>query len=448
MQPHLFKHIHTLQKSCSGLLLVLFSVLFAFPALAQLPDTLTIVSYNTLNYGRPATGSCPNLLTAQKHTQLRTIVNYLNPDIIGLVKMTSAPGTFSTDTVPVKVLNVNCPNCYAASPYVNLTGYSRLATLYYKKAKFGYLGLSSVYTADPNIEDINMHRLYYKDPDLALTHDTVYLNIILQRLQSNSGGGQNDRDAETAGTTAWIRSHIPKLKNHIIMGDFNSGSATENCISLLVNPTNRALRFNDPANALGDWHNNPQPFAKYLTQSTRLTDPGDCGSTGGLGDRLDHILLSDSLMHSQSGRISYVPGSFKAVGNDGLHTGLALTDPPANTLLPANILTALQGMSNHLPVTLKLAVAPHSLVGINSKQYQKWGVINSQNGLLTFTGLPEGTEYQLKITGTDGRTLCEGALNPSAEGFIFNITSLPQGIYAAVISSNGLISYAYRVVKW
>ena len=49
-------------------------------------DTLKVISYNVNNYGFAASQSCPGLITANKHVYLRNIVQYTDPDILGLLK--------------------------------------------------------------------------------------------------------------------------------------------------------------------------------------------------------------------------------------------------------------------------------------------------------------------------------------------------------------------------
>lgn len=62
--------------------------------------------------------------------------------------------------------------------------------------------------------------------------------------------------------------------------------------------------------------------------------------------------------------LQYIPASFNVIGNDGNHRNLAITDPPINTSVPPDVLNALYYMSNHLPVSVKVAVtlAPIALL--------------------------------------------------------------------------------------
>ena len=70
-------------------------------------------------------------------------------------------------------------------------------------------------------------------------------------------------------------------------------------------------------------------------------------STGGLDDRFDLILVSQSV--KDSGGITYIPGSYTTFGNDGNHLNRALNELP-NAVVEDDIATALYYSSDHLPV--------------------------------------------------------------------------------------------------
>jgi hypothetical protein len=74
-----------------------------------------------------------------------------------------------------------------------------------------------------------------------------------------------------------------------------------------------------------------------------------------MDDRFDFILISNNLKFGVK-QLTYVPGSYHAVGQDGLHFNKDITASPTNTSVPPDVLAALYGNSDHLPVTLKLAV--------------------------------------------------------------------------------------------
>lgn len=229
--------------------------------------------------------------------------------------------------------------------------------------------------------------------------------------------------------------------------------ANENCIKLFTNPVNRQLGFNDPANALGDWHNNPAQFATHLTHSSRLIDPGDCGSTGGMADRFDHILISDSLMPANLKRMHYVPGSLVPLGNDGLHTLNSITASPINQSAPTNVLNALYGMSNHLPVMLKMTVKQSPPTGVqtqNTNSNSRIRVVRQSDDHFIFRTENTGSErlFGLQIWGTDGRKVLETIIQSSAEGDgTFNSGILKPGVYIGILKTDGYNTVTFKIVN-
>jgi hypothetical protein len=106
---------------------------------------------------------------------------------------------------------------------------------------------------------------------------------------------------------------------------------------------------------VGEWTNNGQ-FAQFHTQSTRSYSD-ECFSSGGLDDRFDFILMADEIAFSYN-HLRYVQGSYHAVGNDGLHFNMSV-DQGTNNAVPAEVAEALFDGSDHLPVTMKIAVDVH-----------------------------------------------------------------------------------------
>ena len=45
-----------------------------------------------------------------------------------------------------------------------------------------------------------------------------------------------------------------------------------------------------------------------------------------------------------------LPGTYTVLGQDGLHFNVALTDPPANGVVSADVADALHDGSDHLPI--------------------------------------------------------------------------------------------------
>jgi hypothetical protein len=417
--------------------------------LAKANDTIKVVTYNTLNYGFPATSSCPGLLTFKKHKYLREILQFTNADLIGLVKMSAKPSSFTTDTIPFKVLDSICYQCYGHSSFTNKSGYKKENMLYYKKDKFGYISTTTLYSGDNNISDINMHRLYYKSSGIA--KDTIFLNIIQVHLLSSSSSNL-DRATEIKGALNYLSAHFAKIGNCIIMGDFNTQNSMESCYQQLVNPVDSTYKFYDPVNQAGDWNSFPGKFAMYLTQSTRLNNLDDCGANGGMSERFDHILLTKGMINGTDS-ISYIPGSYKVIGQDGKHTGNSLNVSPANTTAPANIINDLYYMSNHLPVELKLLISGgHAIDGIAQEELKQDEVRVSNPVYETLkVYFSETCPFRtnrclLEIKDMAGQSIFKEYIDPKND-YSANLSPLKQGVYIMSLSDeNGYINNC-KIIK-
>jgi hypothetical protein len=209
---------------------------------------------------------------------------------------------------------------------------------------------------------------------------------------------------------------------------------------------NETIRFFDPINKPGQWYNNSD-MAAYHTQSAR-TGSHSCFVTGGLDDRYDIILTSDAIMQGYMG-LQYVDGTYKALGQDGNRFNQSLISP-ANNSAPQNVIEALYGMSDHLPVILKLQT------GAITVSTQSLIVEKTQ---LNFNN-PAGNELLLKlnhvagpvtislysVTGEKMLSFPNQAL--SAETYkTFDVSSLPGGVYVIKIEGRKIRPLSAKFIK-
>jgi len=437
------------------LVTLLFITLFAninTKAQTSVYDTINIMSYNVLDYGMPNTVGCPALNSPNKHEYLKTIVMYKQPDILGLVKMASFPTTFCTDTVIKKVLDTVCPGCYAHVDYTNLSGYEKTNMLYYKKAKFAYVSTTPLYYADNTVSDICIHKFFYKDTNLVYTHDTTYLSIILIHLQSGASNAAS-RATEITAVMNWLNANVTTLGNYMFMGDFNTQTSSEACYQSVISSPNIPTLFFDPVESLGNWVGTPTLYANYLTQSTRVTDPGDCGATGGMDNWFDHIMVSEAILYG-SKNVQYVADSYTTIGQDGQHTLGAINGMPTNTSVPTNVLNALYYMSSHLPLSTKLAFKISSTYSINDKNNLGNDVTIFPNPVNDFIMIRFHLNYnkniKIKLINTLGITVKELFINKNnfKNELRIKANDLTKGIYFIKItddSGNAIVSK--KIVK-
>ena len=354
----------------SYIILSVLSVCMSTTLFAQ-TDTLRVMAYNVLNYGEYPLCQGPNSVY---NAYLETIVRFADPDVLSLEKMGSIQTSPSDhnytavigfqDSILKYALNAAYPGRYACCPFTNYAASQTEGLLFYDQNKLGFVAITCTYT---NTEDFNTYKLYYKDPNLATTHDTTYLYVTVNHDISGSSSGAL-RGAQIAGEISQIQGHFSHLANMINMGDFNLRTTSEPCYQTLTQPADTNFRYYDPPfypdaslTYPANWDANPGAYAKYLTTSTRASGsvPNSCGTSGGGKDWFDHIFLSPWII-GNANYIQYIPNSFRVIGNDGSRVGISINDAPTNTAAPDSVIEALFQMSNKYPVMVDLAVSPNT----------------------------------------------------------------------------------------
>lgn len=334
-----------MKKLTGSIILVLFSLAL----LAQ--DTLTVLQYNLLNYG-VNTSYCisSNNNINNKDDYLRTIIGYVKPDIFTVNEISSSPSIHLH--LLDQVMNANGVNYYAKANFISQAGSDIVNMLFYNTEKFV---LKSHVIAQNYIRDVDVYQLYFLSDDLS-NGDTAFVYCVVAHLKSSSGtSNENKRKVMAENTMNYLSNHNDD-DNYLLMGDFNLYSSDEPAYQQFTDYNNSTVRFYDPLNKPGDWHNN-NVFSNIHTQSTHTTDNG-CAATGGMDDRFDFILISNNILKGYK-MVKYLPGSFHPIGQDGNHFNKAINSSPQNTSVPGDVLNALYNNSDHLPVTLKLLIGKY-----------------------------------------------------------------------------------------
>ncbi|QQS35330.1 MAG: endonuclease/exonuclease/phosphatase family protein [Ignavibacteriales bacterium] len=279
----------------------------------------TIMTYNILNY--------PFTDTTSRNPYFRTIFQNIQPDILVVQEIVSQA---SVDSFLSKILNSSSSG-YAAGTFINGPDLDR--AIFYKSSLFTFISNTPIATP---LRDINEFKLVHNS-----TNDT--LRIYAVHLKANDTSADSLQRAEEVDSLRKRTNSLPPNSNFIVLGDFNIYSANEAAYQKLLNQSQPGY-FRDPFNLPGTWNNGA--YALHHTQSTRTRSFND-GATGGLDDRFDMILMSQSIMNS--GGITFVPGTYLAYGNDGNHFNDSINQPP-NTAVGQQIADALHYASDHLPV--------------------------------------------------------------------------------------------------
>jgi len=429
-------------KHMKKLLILSVLILIGFKLSAQ--DRVKVMSYNLLNYGN-TTSYCTqtNNNMTSKTGYNATIINYIKPDIVGVIEMGSSD--FVHNRFLDSVLNVNGVSYYAKAHKMNMAGSTIISLLYYNQQKFGLAGVVSL---QHQVRDIVLFRLFYRSPKLAVTHDTAFVNCIVAHLKAGSqSSSKATRTQMVNQALGYLSNHYP-ADNYLFMGDLNLYSSNEGAYQSLLNYSNSAYKFNDPINTPGNWNNNSS-FAAVHTQSTHSSSNG-CASGGGLDDRFDFILISDALK-TGSKHITYVSNSYKVVGNDGNHFNKSINNGTNNSV-PANVLNALYNNSDHLPVVLELDL-DNVIAGISDAEKANQIRVRFENPVNNKLQLSinsaKAKDVEVLIYDVRGRMIAGRKIRIDGNSHLdFDLSSMANGMYfLRILGANNQVVYSAKVLK-
>ena len=424
--------------------ILLALLLLSFAAWSQ--DTLTIMQYNLLYYGNYNSGfaqcyeSTNN--TQQKDECIRTILNYVKPDIFTVCEFGSTQQLL-TDFLRHN-LNINGANYWQSDNIINYAGSNIINHIFYDSRK---LGLSKHVALRTNPRDTDVYELYLKTKSLA-AGDTIKLVCIVAHPKAGQGY-EASRRALMQVAMDYVNQHYP-TDNVLIMGDFNMYGASESGYRLLTQTySNPNICFIDPLSyvgGVGEWTNNNQ-FKLFHTQSTRSYSE-ECFSGGGLDDRFDFILMADEIAFSYN-HMRYVQGSYKAIGNDGNHFNQSV-DQGYNSSVPADVAEALYDGSDHLPVTMKIAVDVQ--VGLEDHEAENLMASVAPNpasdkAFVHFYNPSQG-QVELELYSIQGQVMQRetAAFSEGAQQHELSLEGLTKGFYLLRIRHKDGICQALKLV--
>ena len=344
---------------------------------ANAQDTLTVLQYNLLEYGNYNSGFADcyetNNNTQRKDECIRMILDLVKPDIFTVCEFGATQSLLSNFVR--HNLNINGASYWKSDNIINYAGSNIINHLFYDSRK---MELKKHVALRTNPRDTDVYELYLKTKSLAVG-DTIKLVCIVAHPKAGQGY-EASRRALMQIAMDHVNQYYP-TDNVLIMGDFNMYGASESGYRLLTQTYgNPEICFVDPLASLGgvgEWNENSQ-FAQSHTQSTRSYS-NECFSPGGLDDRFDFILMADEIAFGFN-HLRYVQRSYHAVGNDGRHYNQSV-DQGYNTAVTAEIAEALFDASDHLPVTMKIAVDTHLGVGDMESEYNASVAPNPASGM-------------------------------------------------------------------
>ncbi len=391
-------------------LILALTSLLAFTANAQTDnETVSIMYYNLLKF--------PNS-TLDRVDTLEKIIRYVEPDLFLVCELESSYGA-------TQIL-ANAMNTQGVTHYSKATFYDGNDTdnmLFYNNEKFGLVDQHQI---SGGTRDISEYKIYYKEPGLDASSDTTYLYLYCAHLKA----GSTQTDANTRSSEATIfKSYLQnagRSGNLIIGGDFNLYESSEVACQTLL--TGGSVAFNDPIDEMGSWHNNSS-YAEVHTQSTRSQSGGYAGgSSGGMDDRFDFILISDEVKNGTN-RVQYTSGSYTAVGQDGNRLNSAV-NTGFNYVVPADIADALFYMSDHLPVFMEMTI--EYPVGIQEVQEAITGYTFLNENELKLQLKESVMLNTVEVFNLSGQLV----LSSTDRNEIINVSSLATGVYVLKANTN------------
>jgi len=309
--------------------LVLLALLVSF-CLGQ-GQVYRFMTYNLLNYENPVS----------RNAYFQTVIKETAPDVLVCEEVKGSTGY---NNFLNNVLNVVSPGAWKGAQFIDQTTNVDIA-LYYKPTHFKFVSTRT----------ISAPQSYGLRSVVEFILEQVSTGVRVRVYGVHLKAGRDTDNASTRKTEATIlRNYLNDLApgtHFIVCGDFNiysNANNTEPAFNILTQPGDDSDgQLFDPVNRIGEWHNNGA-FAEVHTQSTRTTDPGDGGSTGGLDDRFDWIFVSGAVME-ETYDMTYVADSYWAFGNDGNHFNRAV-NYGTNTSVSTAVANALAMASDHLPV--------------------------------------------------------------------------------------------------
>ena len=301
-------------------LLLSFSYSAAIYAQGVEYDTLTIMTYNLLNFSSDDADRVPHF---------RKIVHEINPDILIVQEMMSKTGS---DHFLITVMN-SSEDKYNAATFIEQN------QLFYSKSILKCIKTEQIPTdlADRDFSAFTLKINNHIDTSFQFIIYSAHLKA------SNTTTDRNRRYLETLELKEHADNNYPGT-HYIVAGDFNVYDSNEPAYKVLID--SMAIDLFDPLESPGDWHNN-NSFAWLHTQATRV----DMFPGSGLDDRFDFILMSEPFQILKG--LQYIQGSYFAYGNDSKHFNQSI-NYGENTAVSAELADALYYASDHLPIIAKV----------------------------------------------------------------------------------------------
>ncbi|MEO8069590.1 MAG: hypothetical protein ABI599_17975 [Flavobacteriales bacterium] len=388
-------------------------LLFFATQAAPAQDTLRVMAYNLLNF--------PDPNPFGKADTLAGILAWHPMDLLIAEEIHNATGA---QMVLDEALNANGVDRFSMASFVPQQSASwstiKLAqVIYYDHNRLGLRDQTLLYT---NVRDINVYTLFLRDNGI-FQGDTTFLTVYALHLKASNDQQDIDDRADMALTLSDHLATLPAGRHVIIGGDFNIYNGSEPAFTTLLAQAGN-VQIADPLDLGGStWNSNA--FAGIHTQSTRVNALFGDGAGGGLDDRFDMLLLSNELVNGGTD-LHLVPASYFPVGNSGTCWNENIIDC-SSSQTPYAILRKLYYMSDHLPITLKLATS--SVLGVAPQDPATTICEMTQTGRsVRIANCNDPATFLL--SDMNGRAVSRQEIQPA----ILRVVALPDGLHGAFVA--------------
>ena len=320
---------------------ITLAITFVFINLLVSQGNYKLMFYNVLNY--------PIQEPANRIQYLQTILDDYRPDIFMICELNNEEGADNILNI-MKEINDDYERAdFELNSSDNSIGNSNnfQNLMFFNSSKFI---LEEQFIIPSIYRDFNHYRL--KSTTNTEEIDSVFIEVLVGHLKASSGETNEQLRLTMVNDLLDYVNTMPSDSNIVFGGDLNVYTFNEPAFQELLDTSNNIV-FADPANRLGNWHNNSS-FIDMFTQSTR-TQSGLGGASGGFDDRFDFILTSSNMLTNSD--IYYVDNSYEVYGNNANFNCYNQSINSSNCDgddYNQIIRNALYNMSDHLPVTLEL----------------------------------------------------------------------------------------------
>lgn len=298
-------------------------------------DTVIFATYNLLRFDGDT----------DRNIHFKKVVDEINADIYIAQELTNLSGV---NNFLDQVLNKE-GNIYQSATFYDDNDIDQ--ALFFKHSKFEILSTSKI-QGDPR--NILVYRMKHKSTDKIFF-------IFNLHLKASPGSSNESRRATQVDQLIEYTKQMSDDHFYVAAGDFNIYSTDEPAYRKFFEQTSTGFgKFNDVIISDGKYNN--EQFASLHTQSPRTSQFGG-GAAGGMDDRFDYILFSDSLF--ESNKTFVIKDSYTAFGNDGNHYNQAINEMP-NSAVSQDIANALHDASDHLPVYAKIVFSNDIVINENN----------------------------------------------------------------------------------